>query len=480
MSSIDLSMSGYTAVFVHNALPMNGIGGAGRSSMNPMMMGMMGMSAMYGMGGMGGGMGGNQANQAMPKGIDYKAWLDGATNTRPWELAPFYAEPADDNNTAWIIRGFLMDEEIDHIIDDVLPVAGFDMEGRGEVYSWDKSAPLAGAGLMESEETKRHQDSLNWTLSHGKDEGPDHVLLGIERRVTELTGIPFHDRESPLQIGVTTPHNIHGVPIGTALHHDVNARFNRVASVIMYLTDEENDGLIGGHTLFPCLRPWAPGAADAHKAKAAADAKVEAAAKAAEAEYTMWERLRRWPSNFWSGLPSYNEMRGGFAPGTSVCQRLHLDFSAWRLILPHPLQIESESDKPQTVADSETPTLANEMCEQAYTDKPEVLLMKPRRGDAILFLNAFPEDGEQVPQTYHQGCGVKAGKKITLQKFKEVWPDGYGEEFAFTEFDRRPATALHEDASTRIDDLSRLPADDLADGTSAPTPKQAQQCSSGS
>jgi len=350
-----------------------------------------------------------------------------------------------------------------------MPVASFDVEGRGEVFSWDKSAPLAGAGLMEPETTRRHQDSLNWTRMHAKTESPDSVLLAIERRVTELTGIPFHDRESPLQIGVTTPHSYRGTPIGTPLHHDVNARFNRVVSVIMYMTDEEHNGLLGGHTMFPCLRPWQPGAEEANEAKR----KVEAAIENQDTSLSPVQRLLRWRP--FSGWPSWQELRGGFPPDATMCDRLLLDFSAGRLILPHPFQVENSTDAPQRLADSETPTVVNEMCEQAFGDDPQVFFMKPRRGDAVLFLNALPEDGEMVPQTWHQGCSVKAGKKITLQKFKEVWPDGYGDEFAFTQFDRQAATSIPlDDGYGRVDDpLARLPQDDvLADGTGTPVPQQ--------
>jgi hypothetical protein len=396
---------------------------------------------------------GRRSNQnAMPKGLDHKAWMDFLgfpPNTRPWEEAPFFGVPADDNNTAWIIRGFLSDKEVDHILSSVLPVAGFEVAGRGEMLSWDHSAPLAGAGLAEDPSTVRHQDSRNWTDTSNKGEAADQVLFAIERRVTQLTGIPYHDRESPLQIGVTKPHSYQGVPVGTSLHHDINSRFHRVASVIMYLSDEEHDGLVGGHTLFPCLRP--PDYAEtAARRKAEDEQAAEEAAKQAEEEQrradmelSVLEYVRRKAplaaKALWRSLPTYRELVLG-ERNMSVCEQLLHDFDAFKLIKPHPNAVEADAETLLEVDDAKTAIEANQICEQPFKvgKDPSVLLMTPKRGDAILFLSAHPDTGEHFAQTWHQGCAVKRGTKYTLQKFKEVWPDGYGGEFNGTKYDLNP------------------------------------------
>ena len=71
----------------------------------------------------------------MPKGLDHKAWLNFLgfpPKTRPWEEAPFFGVPADDNQTAWIIPGFLSGKEVDHILTSgTLYFAVFDNPATG-------------------------------------------------------------------------------------------------------------------------------------------------------------------------------------------------------------------------------------------------------------------------------------------------------------------------------------------------------------
>ena len=380
----------------------------------------------------------DSGDQSLPKVVPHKAWLNGTDMgiKAPylWEQEPFFAVPADDNGTAWVVRGLLQQDEVEHILTSVLPVAGFHMDKGGG--DWDETAPLAGAALSASPDTERYDHGLNWSTTSGLSEGPDPVLLRIEERITNMTGIPYHDRESPLQIGRGRPHTHRGVAVGKPLHHDLNARFNRVLSVIMYLSDGEHDDLVGGHTLFPCLRPYAEGAKELHRWEAKEATAAAAAEKIAYDRLSIFEKLaayaRQWPFDFIAGLKGFYR-----SEPRPVCSSLQGDFKNWRLIHVHPHAIDFELDDPRTDGDTETPTRVNEMCEQAFASKPEVLLMTPKRGDAILFLSALPDSGEHVPQTWHQGCPVKRGTKLTLQKFKEVPYDGYGEEFEGTRFARK-------------------------------------------
>ena len=135
-----------------------------------------------------------------------------------------------------------------------------------------RSSPVVGANLLEPSETRRYKDAMNWTTRAELYEGPDETLSAIEQRIAKLTGIPFHDDESPLMLGETmggslTPEELKSKQeLGDAfiegLHHDHNQRPNRAVTVLTYITGGEDSGLVGGGTIFPCLRLRAARIAD--------------------------------------------------------------------------------------------------------------------------------------------------------------------------------------------------------------------------
>jgi len=103
------------------------------------------------------------------------------------------------------------------------------------------------------------------------------LTRAIEQRIGEVTGIPPHEGDSPLRIAVNRPWPAaHDAPHTSLqnLHHDSNERPRRVATVLVYLSDPEADGLEGGETLFPCA------AAGASAARGAAGAAARGAAGA--------------------------------------------------------------------------------------------------------------------------------------------------------------------------------------------------------
>lgn len=194
----------------------------------------------------------------MPAVLPHAAWL--GNRSRPWEAAEWGALPMDADGLAFRLPRFLSVAECEHIIQDLVPIAGFHMQSQDRLH---KSTPLVGANLLEPPSTARHRDALNW--SRNTSEGPDEVLASIERRIAALTAIPFHDDESPIMLGVTSTgselteaelmeHNANPDRFVRGLHHDHNQRSRRTATIIMYLTAQEN-GLVGGGTYFPCLRP---------------------------------------------------------------------------------------------------------------------------------------------------------------------------------------------------------------------------------
>ena len=61
-----------------------------------------------------------------------------------------------------------------------------------------------------------------------------------------------------------------------------------------------------------------------------------------------------------------------------------------------------------------------EACASDGAAARDAIVVRPRvRGDALLFLSAVPEDGRVLRHTWHAGCPVRAGRKATMQKFKE-------------------------------------------------------------
>lgn len=100
------------------------------------------------------------------------------------------------------------------------------------------------------------------------------LLSSVERRIASLVGIPPHSEENPLMITAARPHT--GRYHVRNLHHDKNNGPERVATVLIYLSNVTDDSH-GGHTSFPALLRTDPEArlrtprgersgADGHKA----------------------------------------------------------------------------------------------------------------------------------------------------------------------------------------------------------------------
>ena len=333
----------------------------------------------------------------------HAAWLQHAT-ARPWEAAEWSAEQLDTEGLAFRLPNFLTVAECDHVINEIAPIAGFHIQSQDRLH---RSTPLVGANLLEPEHSRRYRDALNWTTMAALGEGPDETLASIERRIERLTGIPFHDLESPLMLGVTEagtlsasersasdqPHDSFVV----GLHHDHNQRPDRTVTVIMYLTaEEESSGLIGGGTLFPCLRP-----------RDAEDVDDAAAVDGHATPQRGMNASRRAP------------------PWPAVCDELVTHYRRQHFYLNERMDGQSSA----TMSDALT-RRAQAQCaghggvngvrgQHGGADAHDGygLLMRPRlRGDALLFLSVVPEDGRAVRHTWHMGCPVRGGTKYSLQK----------------------------------------------------------------
>lgn len=307
----------------------------------------------------------------------------------PWLEERWAAEQLDAAGLTYRLPGFLTEDEMEHVLSTVQRRLNFSTES-----STYEMAMLGGAGLAEPSHTLRHQHAKMYKDYYQPDDVADRVLLGIERRLGEVVGIPFHDFETPLQLShtrsPTEAREASYFPSGN-LHHDLNQRGNRTASIIMYLTTEgepwydglvRHEGLDGGETLFPCVRPWAP--ADALEAPVVSD-----------------------------------DLRAS-------CERITESFDRGKRFLHHPLAEELAptndgswfASPPPTSHDPEAATTASDLC--VASSAGAALRFAPRRGDALLFLSVHPESGEAFQQMWHAGCPVRQGHKWTLQKFKET------------------------------------------------------------
>ena len=375
-----------------------------------------------------------------------KPWLQG--RSWPWLAPQWKAEQLDPAGLAYRLPNFLSEEEMVHLLTVVRPQLNFSTD-MGTTY---ETAMMAGAGLAEPPSTKRHQDAARYVEHWSPNEIADDVLLRIERRIGTITGIPFHDWETPLQLshgrakagggGRTRPSYL---PSGN-LHHDFNQRPNRTVSLIIYLSGgaagpadceaptaaatsgfgdrdgsegaDEFEELVGGETVFPCVRSWP---ADDPALIPGPDHKLSAA-KVAEA-----------------------------------CERLEGHFTRGTRYIGHPLH---ELDQPNESADEAAARLTSDLC--VTSKAPDVLRVRPRRGDALLFLNVGracpivapphpcpppspprclvpsacrrpplpalapvqvdPEGGEALPQMWHAGCQVERGHKWTLREGSPTLP----------------------------------------------------------
>lgn len=216
----------------------------------------------------------------------------------------------------------------------------------------------------------------------------NEVTEVIEERIAALTGIAVNEADSPIHLAVTRtweptrPHCFN-------LHHDTHKGFSeRVATVLIFLADEDADGLGGGETMFPCLVP-AGATADEHECRS----------PPAEAERDLCARLM-----------------DGFERGERF------------------LRINSAShEKPSF--DGAASAAASEACAATRTmaeSGRRGIRVQPRRGAAIFFWSADVDDVSPAcsgatplahPEMWHGGCRVHAGEKWTAQQFKAWRPD---------------------------------------------------------
>lgn len=345
--------------------------------------------------------------------MPHGAWLPATNAPPPWLASQWRAERLDRNGFMFRLPNFLSLAECEHVLENVVPVAGFHMQPQDGLV---RSTSLAGANLLEPAETKRHQAAANWSAQAGLGEGPDAVLANLEQRIARLTGIPFHDDESPLMLGITSPpgggrladanqrqqrqqqqQQLGGQHV-RGLHHDHNQRERRTCTVVMYLHARE-DGLEGGGTVFPCV-PRA--SADAQREGHAAAAAPPEACESVDAHYRAGHY----------SLTHCDEEDGKSAGGGHTCMSEALSQRVRRQCVGTSAAAAAQAD-------------ATDGRGGDVSDGHGVLMEPLLRGDAVLFLSVLPEDGTVLPNMYHTGCPVDSAsrtEKVTLQKFKEVHP----------------------------------------------------------
>ena len=360
------------------------------------------------------GWGKSEPREVLPAKRPYAAWLENATTPgRPWELERWGAVPLDAEGIAYRLPRFLSVEECEHIINEVSPRAGFHMQTQTRVH---RSTPLVGANLLEPSWTERHKDALNWTAMRaakydelGEEpqpvEGPDRTLSRVEKRIAKLTGLPFHDVESPLMLGVTSSGKLSAEEMEEhheakdffvrGLHHDHNQRNHRTVTVLVYLSAEEN-GVVGGGTLFPCLRPL--------RGQVDVDEEPPEPPEVCN-ELTRFYKQSKLAVQFhqetssWFSSPD-DDGSGAEKMSRELTQRVRAQCGD---------ELDASAGPPPT-----------------YDDGYGLLVRPLQQGDALLFLSVAPEDGVVNRQAWHTGCPVhgESTDKYTLQKFKEVYRAG--------------------------------------------------------
>ena len=253
----------------------------------------------------------------------------------------------DVNGHVWQIDEFLSPSEVEHL------------------RSIGESSPT----LMKNSVYKSVEFRRPWEQSS------DKVANLIEYRIGNLTGIAPNANDSPMKLAVSRAW--HQPDDGMTnqlqnLHHDKHQRPGRVVTVLIYLSDETTDGLLGGDTLFPCVRA-------AHSST------------------------------------------------SQLCTRLESAFATGDLFLSPPTGIYD------TIAcfDTAAAEAASEMCRPQMSDDVEVtstaateasvLRVTPMRGRALVFLQEAPElGGDTLTRMWHGGCRVARGEKWTMQHFKEL------------------------------------------------------------
>ena len=207
-----------------------------------------------------------------------------------------------------------------------------------------------------------------------KDYARSSVLRAFEERVARLTMVKPHPQEPPTMFTRQIP----GTAAGSLLpgqvlrnvHHDKNARENRVVTVLVYLSSARDGD--GGHTLFPCLPARRNSSTPMSKRK---DAMV------ANQMARDFQRL------FDNGTRVIDDK---IAPGMTASKAAEIDLLR----------------------------RANEQCQMAQ--RSQVLSVRPTKGTAVVFWST-EVDGHPNHKVWHSACQALAGRhRYAIQKFKEL------------------------------------------------------------
>ena len=216
------------------------------------------------------------------------------------------------------------------------------------------------------------------TLPSRWESGASWLTVAIEDRIANVSGIASNTQDSPLHLAVSRPYD---GSLGHAfnMHHDTNKSPRRVATVIIYLSDEDEDGLLGGETVFPCL--------------------------------------------------TFNRAANTASTPSDLCARLQDGFTRGHRFLR---VATATSGSP--AFDGEATAAASELCargDSLAAREPSVRII-PRRGTALLFFSGSVHSfhrhmhADSWGDMWHGGCRVRQGEKWTLQLFKEMAIDDDG------------------------------------------------------
>ena len=242
--------------------------------------------------------------------------------------------------------------------------------------------------------------------------GPGQVSRAVEARIGELVGLPPGPHDSPLGLTVSTPAMWDPASGGHIqnLHHDTNERPLRFATVLLYLSDAQGEGLRGGATVFPCATPSAAAVDDggvivrdggvdhgAHGKEVGvpqARANGSLCSRLVEA-YEQGERFLSPPNGFHRAIPCFDESAARAASG-------HCDDSA--------RDANARDDNARDEARGTVGTRSG-------------LRVQPESGAALVFFSRSSNGDRDFPTMWHGGCRVSRSIKVTLRQFKEPAPD---------------------------------------------------------
>ena len=294
----------------------------------------------------------------------------------PWLGPHFAARPLDESGHVYVIDRFLTEDEVDHL-------------------------RLVGGRTLPPESPHAHVSLAE--LARPWEAGADPVVALIEARIANLTGIAPHADESPLLLEVqrSWPAGASHAPssaaaaaaaaagaaeLHSALRHDAAQRPQRVASVLVFLSDERDaplpHGALPPDELLPCA---------AH-----------------------------------DGTASH---LGGGGGANALCSRLERALREGDGVLS-PAGAEHPSSapdaKPPPCFDRDAALAASGLCAAAGAPAGGArhLRISPRRGTALLVFTASPDDGRLLGHMWRGSCRVARGERWTLQAFKEAPPPG--------------------------------------------------------